>query len=346
LGKLKSEMFECSAEGSLLDAKLAFLGCPESYDCRPATVEVIETHMAWVFLTNLFAYKLKKPVQYEFLDFSTLAARKLDCQLELNLNRRLAPDVYLAVVPLTQDCQGTLRIDGRGTAIDWLVKMRKLPRDRMLDRAIRNGAATPEDVQRVGRLLSKFYCEAPRVAMSTAEYCTRLIGSIGQTRTQLLEPSFGLPRQIIESIASSLLRFVDQHALQFEERLRAGCMLDAHGDLRPEHICLERPPVIIDCLEFSRDFRLLDPASELSFLTLECDLLGATAISRLLWKTYIEQTGDAVPHELRRFHRSYHALIRARIAIRHLKDALVRTPEAWKPKAERYLRLAAEAIGC
>lgn len=325
-----------------IDDKVAFLKRPESYSCRPSSVEAIETHMAWVFLTNEHAYKLKKPVRYEFLDFSTVEARRVDCLREVQLNRRLARGVYLGVVRLTGDASGTMQIDGEGEPIDWLVKMRKLPRARMLDQAIRDGTVRDSDVRQVAKLLCDFYRRSPAAEIGPSEYVRRLENEIQGNCRELAAPSFGLPRGNLHTVVDSLRRFVQDAAELLEARARGGYVIDAHGDLRPEHICLQSPPVIIDCLEFNRDFRLLDTASEMSFLTLECDRLGGQFVSDLLWSTYLAETGDRVPKELRSFYRSHHALTRAKIAIWHLRDSNVRRPDSWKPKAERYLELAAK----
>jgi aminoglycoside phosphotransferase family enzyme len=329
---------------SNIDEKVAFLKRPESYACRPSFVESIETHMAWVFLTDRHAYKLKKPVRYDYLDFSTIEARQLDCYRELQLNRRLAPDVYLEAVPLVQNADSAMQIGGSGTVIDWLVKMRKLPRERMLDRAIEAGTVGEDDIRRVAMLLGDFYRRSAPVEMLPAEYRHRFTAEISKNVRDLTGPN-GLPPAAVESVAGLQSAFVTTHMAMLDGRVDAGHIIDAHGDLRPEHVCLQSPPVIIDCLEFNREFRLLDAASELSFLTLECDRLGAPRfVVELLWAIYQQKTGDIVPGELRRFYRSYHALTRAKIAILHLRDVHVRTPDSWKPKAEHYLQLATVAI--
>src|SRR5262249_4067578 len=121
-----------------VEQKIAFLSRPEAYPEPTRRVEMKETHMSWVFLTDTKAWKLKKPVRYDFLDFSTREARRRDCEEELRLNRRLAPDVYYGIAPLTIDPQGGMRLAGAGETIDWLVRMRRLPADRMLDWAIAN----------------------------------------------------------------------------------------------------------------------------------------------------------------------------------------------------------------
>jgi aminoglycoside phosphotransferase family enzyme len=238
-----------------------------------------------------------------------------------------------------------MRIGGTGTVIDWLVKMRKLPRERMLDRAIDAGTIGEDDVRRIGKRLGEFYRHAPPVEMTALEYRHRLTADISKNVRDLMEPSFGLTSTAVEPVAARQTTFVADHAALLDARVNGGHVVDAHGDLRPEHVCLESPPVIIDCLEFNWEFRLLDTASELSFLTLECDRLGAPRfVSELLWSSYQVETGDTAADELRRFYRSYHALTRAKIAIWHLQDDDVRRRDSWKPKAERYLMLAAAAM--
>ena len=131
-----------------LSEKVAFLRRPEAYASRPPSVELKETHMSWLFLTDRYVWKLKKPVRYDYLDFSTVEARKADCELEVKLNRRLAPDVYLGVVSLVSDPHGRMQLGGEGQVVDWLVMMRRLPVDRMLDAAIYAHTVSREDVRR------------------------------------------------------------------------------------------------------------------------------------------------------------------------------------------------------
>ncbi len=147
-----------------LAGKVAFLARPQSYAEPTQRVDTIETHMSWVFLTDRHAWKLKKPVRQSYLDFSTEAARRHYCAEEVRLNRRLTDDVYLETVPLTVDADGKLRLGPRGGVVDWLVKMRRLPAERMLDRMIRSGSVQVDDVRRIVGTLCRFYrdCRAVR----------------------------------------------------------------------------------------------------------------------------------------------------------------------------------------
>lgn len=127
----------------------------------------------------------------------------------------------------------------------------------------------------------------------------------------------------------------------FDQRVGAGKIIEAHGDLRPEHVCLEEAPIIIDCLEFKREFRILDPADELSFLTMECERLGAPEfLDRLVFEVYRKITGDIVPERLLHFYKSYRATLRAKLTIWHLREPQIREAQKWFMLAKEYLDLA------
>jgi aminoglycoside phosphotransferase family enzyme len=320
--------------------KVAFLSGADIYPEATSRVDVKETHMSWVFLTDTNAWKLKKPVRYDYLDFSTPDARRRNCEEEVRLNRRLAPDVYLGVVPLTIDSQRKLTLGGQGQPVDWLVRMRRLPSDRMLDQAIADHTWTDEDLHKVGVLLARFYEHSPPIPMSAAEYQRRLSSELRNAQSELTRSEHALPGDLVNSVVSTELRCLEMYEKLFTGRVRNGRIIEAHGDLRPEHICLEPQPVIIDCLEFNRDFRILDPASELSFLALECERLGAPRPGELLLKTYGIETGDRLPRELMAFYKSYHACVRAKIAIWHLRDHDPLSAPKWTNKAIQYLQLA------
>jgi aminoglycoside phosphotransferase family enzyme len=330
----------CHREASI-DEKVAFLRRPEAHAGRLARVEVIETHMSWVFLTDTLVYKLKKPVRYDFLDFSTLDARHLDCEREVILNRRLAPDVYRRTVPLTVQGDGMLQLDGPGIVVEWLVEMRRLPADRMLDAAIRARTVRTEDIRNLTRVLVDFYRGAPAIAMLANEYRERFAADIRSNHAELSSPSHGLGTAVVDSLAASQQRFLREHAGLIEQRARDGRIVDAHGDLRPEHICLTAEPRIIDCLEFNREFRLLDPVDELSYLAMECERLGDVSVGAQILARYLDATCDVVPDLLSVFYKTFRAYLRARIAIAHIADHAVNDAEKWRRRANDYLRLAA-----
>ncbi|MBI4204663.1 MAG: hypothetical protein HY527_06525 [Betaproteobacteria bacterium] len=323
-----------------IDEKVAFLRSTDAYPTPPAAVEVIETHMSWVFLTGERVYKLKKPVRYAFLDFSTLEARRRNCEREVRLNRRLAADVYYGIVALVMTGDGRLRLDGDGPVVDWLVKMRRLPAQRMLDAAIRANTVRAEDIRKLTRFLTDFYQRSAPVEMGAAEYRARFADDIRANRAELIAPHYELSAPQVERLADAQHRFLRQHGDVLERRAHDEKIIDAHGDLRPEHICLTVEPRIIDCLEFKREFRLLDPVDELAYLAMECERLGAGSVGDQILRQYLDTTGDAPPDELIRFYKAFRACLRARIAIWHIADHEVRDTEKWRRRANDYLQLA------
>lgn len=323
-----------------LEAKVGFLRDPGAYPEPTSRVETVETHMSWVFLTDTRAYKLKKPVRYDYLDFSTPEARRHDCEEEVRLNRRLAPDVYLDVVPLVYDTTGRLRLGGAGEAADWLVRMRRLPADHMLDRLLREGRATQAGIGRLAGRLARFYATLPVEAIAPEIYRQTLAARIAENLRELTSPEFGLAAEGLARTAQAQLGFLVECAAWFDRRVREGRIVEGHGDLRPEHVCMLDEPVVIDCLEFNRAFRVLDRVDELGYLALECERLGAPEVGRWLLDAYSASSGDAPPAALIDFYQSCRASLRAKLALWHLRDDGRHPPGRWVATARAYLELA------
>jgi aminoglycoside phosphotransferase family enzyme len=320
------------------DVIVAALRHPDAYSDGTPSVEIIETHRAWVFLTNAHAYKLAKATASHPHDAATLERRRRACQHELELNQRLGGDVYQGVVPLTRVMQG-YRLDGDGPVVEWLIAMRRLPRALMLDVAIAEHRVHLRQVDALADVLLNFYEHAAPASMTGPEYRQRLLLDIDAKRAALARPQYGLDASSAEQLAATLHAWVARRQALLESR--ATTLVDAHGDLRPEHVCLEPRPVVIDCLEFDRELRRLDPASEIAFVALECRRLGAAWIgSRLLSRLALPPEAN----DLTRFYQGYHALVRAAVAIWHLDDPEQRRQELWRTRAEHYLRLGLERL--
>lgn len=326
--------------------KVVFLRRPEIYPERPEQVEVIETHMSWVFLTERLVYKLKKPVRYDYLDFSTLEARHKNCAREVHLNRRLAGDVYLGIVPLTLDEDNALHLDREGRVVEWLVQMRRLPAGRMLDVAIRDQTVEADEVCKVSRVLADFYRHSPAVPISSTAYRRRFEEDIRSNMIELSDSRYALPEQQVSYLAAAQKQFLMAQGDLLEQRARDRRIIDAHGDLRPQHIFLTPEPVIIDCLEFNRDFRILDPLDELAYLSIECERLGASVIGERVLEYYRQATGDCCPAELIQFYKAFRACLRAKIAVWHIADCEVRDHEHWLRLARSYLDMAERYVRC
>jgi uncharacterized protein len=320
-----------------IEDKVARLRDPGIYPERPAVVEVVETHFSWVFLTERLVYKLKKPVRYHGLDFTTLAARRRNCEREVALNRRLAPDVYLGTLALTAS-DGTAALGGAGAVLDWLVVMRRLPAGRMLDAAIRAGTVGEAEIRKFTGLLAAFYRRTRPAPLAPAAYRQRFALGIADNRTALLASGTALPHPMIDALYRWQHGFLRRHRALLDAR--AGRLVDAHGDLRPEHICLTPEPAIIDCLEFDPELRRLDPADELSYLALECERLGAGQIGDRVLAHYAATSGDHCPDPLLRFYRVFRACLRAKIAVWHLADCTAGEGGKWTRRALDYLHLA------
>jgi uncharacterized protein len=324
---------------SELAAKVAFLSRAQSYPAGTREVARIETHMSWVFLTDAHAFKLKKPVRTAYVDLRSLAARAHNCTEEVRLNRRLSSNVYLGVIPLVRDARGNLAMVDSGKVVDWIVAMRRLPSDRMLDHLARTGQVSPNDIEALTRLLCGFYRRSPPAAIAPDRYRQDFVDSIAICRRELCRPAHTLSAERVEHVCAGQLAFLSRTAL-FDARVRDGRIVEGHGDLRPEHICLEAEPQIIDCLEFSRRLRTLDAADELGYLALECERLGAPDIGRQILDAARAANGDAMPEVLVDFYQSYRACVRAMLAILHLREASVQDPAKWTSRAAQYLELA------
>ncbi len=335
---------KASTPDALLESKVAFLSDPRSYPPGTRRVEAIETHMSWVFLTERHAYKLKKAQRFDHYDLRSVDARRRHCSMEIRLNRRLTDDVYLGAVPLTRAAGGELRLDERGEAVDWLVQMRRLPGELMLDQVIARDVLRERDLHAVAELLARFYRVCAPAPLGEAEFRSHFAARIAHHVSELSRFHALLPLAAIEHVAERQLAFLETGSALFDDRVAQGFVVEGHGDLRPEHVCLEPRPQIIDCLEFSRELRTLDCAEELGFLALECERLGAARIKGELFEAYGEISGDRPPARLVDFYQSHHALARARLAICHLDDPAPRDPARWPRQANDYLLLAAKHV--
>ena len=334
------ELLATAAAEPTLDEKVEFLSRPDAYSHAVSTVACRETHMSWVFLAGDRAYKLKKPVRFPYLDFSTLARREAACRAELRLNRRLAPDVYVGVSALRETPRG-LAIDGDGKVVDWLVVMRRLDDSQTLEQAILDQRVRSRDLDRLASALVGFYRRAAPVLRLPAFHLDDWRQSLRYNRRVLLDPRFGLPSRLVRRIDAVQRRFLAQRGDGLARRVRQRRIVDGHGDLRPEHIFLGDPVRIIDCLEFNPRLRAVDPFDEIAFLSLECERLGAVWVGDYLRRRMTPGLRDGLSLELFLFYRCHRAMLRARLAIAHLLEPNPRTPEKWHPLALAYLQIAA-----
>jgi len=329
-----------SPKASDFDQLPRWLSQAENLPSTARSVEMIQTHISWVFLADDHVYKLKKPVQFEFVDFSTAQRRRLACEDEMRLNRRLAPNVYLDVLPVYRDEQGRPTWQPRGEAIDWVVHMRRLPAEKMMDQVIRDGRMNDRVCEAVATMLSDFYQSEPPLKIAPEEYRQRIESHLRANYDDMTFAARHLPARTVQRITAALVRMLKLEPWMFNARVDAGRIIEGHGDLRPEHVCLTDPPVVFDCIEFSRDFRTIDIADELSFLAMECDFLEAGWFGKQISERCARHLADHVSPRLTRFYKSYRACVRAKVAALRSVQLEAHAAKEAHAEAEAYLDLA------
>jgi aminoglycoside phosphotransferase family enzyme len=326
------------------DRKLAFLRRPDSYPDRPDAIRTIETHFAWVFLSRRYVYKLKKPVCVGELDLTTVQARRANCELELALNRRLAADTYIGIVPLGLSGD-SLMLEAGDSAVDWLVKMHRLADEDNLERLLPGLRTDDARLTQLIDTLCEFYGRSHRATSSGPDYRRALALYTERLSAQLALPALANLQGRILGVTARQHGFIERHGALLEQRVDQQRVLDAHGDLRPEHVFMTAHPQIIDCLEFSAELRQLDSAEEVCFLALECERLGRRDIGSRLLQLYVDRCSDRAPQLLLEFYRSRRALVRAFLSAWRLEDGLdVATVRRWLDQAAWYVRAAEASV--
>jgi aminoglycoside phosphotransferase family enzyme len=241
------------------------------------------------------------------------------------------------------DWAGELELDGVGHTVEWLVEMHRLPEGLILENVILAGRARTEDALSVARRLVAFYADLPPERIGPEAHAARLERELALTASVLSDPGLTFDGDTVPRTLEATALAMERARSTLLARARDGHIVEGHGDLRPEHVCLGEPPVVIDGLEFDRGLRLVDPFDEIVFLGLECARLGADWVLPVLLAELREGLGEDPPVELLRFYWRYRALLRARLSLLHLVEANVRHPEKWRPQARRYVELAGEA---
>lgn len=324
-----------------------FLLSPQAYPDQPEHVELKETHISWVYLTERYVYKRKKPVKFEFLDFSTLELRKHFCEQEVSLNQRFSPEVYLGVIPVCVTTSG-YQIKPGANVVEWLVKMTRLDETETLESLIQDEGLSTTQIERLAKRLTDFYTAQAPAMLRSDSFLQNLRHHIHANRNDLL---IALPQHkaLIEYVTNAQLRCLSLNAELFVRRVADGRVVDGHGDLRPEHVYYRRgKPVIIDCIEFNSEYRTNDVIDELSFLAMECDRLGNREIGEMIQEAYLQLSSDNPPPFLAPFYKCYRACVRAKVAGLRSVQSSGEVKSKSKQLAQGYLELAhdyAEVVG-
>lgn len=319
--------------GDQLTSVVDVMSDPALYGESVTSVEVVETHISWVFLAGDHAYKVKKPVVLPFLDYHARPERKRFCQEEVRLNRRLAPNIYRGVRSLAMTTTGfALSSPDDPRTIEYAVEMRRFAPGDTLRARLAAGSVTTGDLEAVALRLARFHSDAPR-ALSRAPFSVQLTSAL-----DALVDASGKP--IVHRLRSAILRLHERCAAELEERKRRGLIRDGHGDLRAEHILLGDEIQIYDCVEFDSALRQIDVGCDLAFLVMDLERLGHAEDAAALLELYRRAGGDPGSGELQQLFGAYRACVRALVALlraRQLEGSARRDEIA---KADSLMRLA------
>lgn len=276
-----------------------------------------------MFIGDEYVYKLKKPVDFGFLDFSTREKRAFYTHEELRLNRRFSPGIYLDVLPVSQKGDSYLIGDG-SNVVEHVLKMKRIDEEQMLSNLLPKNRVTPAEMERVGSHLAGLYrliaCdEKSRPFGSPEVIATNIIENFDQTRKYVGGP---VDRGRFNDLESWSRDFLDRNTPLFEDRIATGWIKDCHGDLHLQHICLDGPDVFVfDCIEFNERFRFGDVASDVAFLSMDFDYNGHSELGEVFVRSFIEASGDAAMDGVLLFYKVYRAYVRAKVTSFMLDDA-------------------------
>ncbi len=326
------------------DSIIKALMKPETYDEESGRIETIQTHISVVFLTKNFVYKLKKPVNFGFVDFSTLEKRRFYCQKELELNKRLCGDMYLEVVPVNKSAS-TIKIGGQGETVEYVLKMKRMPKEKIMTRLLEEGKVDKKLVNEIAKIIAEFHNKA-----ETNSHISK-IGSL-TTIKENCEENFEQTKNVIgktispadyKLITKKVRVFLKNNTGLFEKRIAEGKIRDCHGDIHSGNIFIADKVFIFDAIEFNERFRFCDVASDIGFLAMDLDFKGEADLSKFLMQKYAEFSGDGDLDEILLFYKCYRAYVRGKVVGFRLADPNVsaKEKEDAAKEAKAYFKLAA-----
>jgi uncharacterized protein len=331
---------------------LAGLLRPKTYPHPAASVEHLQTHISHVFLAGDYAYKLKKPVDLGFLDFTTLAKRAQACADEVRLNARLAPDIYLGVVTICM-ANGRYRVADAGCVprealVDYMVRMRRMPQESMLDRLAASAQLKIDHILDIARQMAAFHTKAEHHRDLDRYGRLDSIAAPIRQNFQQTQPYIDtcLPRARFERLRDYSENFLRDHAGLFDERIRRGRIVDGHGDLHLGNMCLLNDRVVIfDCIEFNPALRAGDAINDIAFLTMDLTERKLPQLATAFLNEYLQLTGDYHGLALLDFYQVYRAYVRGKVnafQIDGASDAAAR--DRARQNAHDYFALAEQLL--
>jgi aminoglycoside phosphotransferase family enzyme len=316
---------------------------PAVYPDKPKEVKLIETHISLLFLTGNYVYKVKKPVDFGFLDFTSLEKRRHFCEREVTLNRRLSAGIYLGVVKITRD-QDRISIDGKGEIVEYAVRMKQIPDELLMDKLLEKGQVSLKMIEAISEKLVKFYFDAEtndfiksfarpeRFKQDTDENFKQTEKYIGVT----------ISKDAYEEIVKRTNDFFKNRRQILLGRIASNWIRDCHGDLRLEHIFWGEKICIFDCIEFSERLRYTDVAADIGFLAMDLDYHDREDLSKHLIHTFIEKSGDQDLLKVLDFYKCYRAYVRGKVESFQLDDPNIsgESKKEARQRAQKYFVLA------
>ncbi len=319
------------------------LQTPESYPENPGEIKLIQTHISFVFLTQNYVYKMKKAVNFGFLDFSTLEKRHFFCEKELELNRRLCPDVYLEVVPINKS--SIIKINGKGETLEFALKMRRLPQEKIMTQLLNQNKVDKKTIDALAKLIAQFHSKA-QMNSEINDY-----GSLKVIKINWAENFAQTLKYITQTISEVELRFIqnringfiEENKLLFERRIKNDKIRDCHGDMHSGNIFLTDPICIFDAIEFNDRFRYSDVASDVAFLAMDLDFQGRSDLSDYFINKYEFYSKDQELSKVLSFYKCYRAYVRGKVISFKLDDPNITGEEKLTSSkdAKAYFKLAA-----
>jgi len=315
---------------------------PGAYDEEPGEIELIQTHISFVFLTRNYVYKVKKAVDIGFLDFTTLEKRRSFCEKELELNRRLCEGMYLEVVPINKS--DVIKIKGEGGTVEYAVKMKRMPQEKMMNRLLDENKVDGTLIDGIAKIIAEFHSKA-----GTNKWISKF-GSLATIEANWKE-NFMQTRKFVgktvsmkdyKLITERIDDFMKTNASFFESRVKEGRVRDCHGDIHSGNIFVTDRIYIFDAIEFNERFRYSDVASDVAFLAMDLDFKERTDMSNFFVKRYVEYSGDQESTKLLPFYKCYRAYVRGKVISFKLEDPSVGSEEknAAIKEAKSYFKLA------
>jgi len=328
----------------MLETMIEDLLKPESLPDPTKRVLLVQTHISLVFVADEFVYKVKKPVNFGFLDFTTFEKRAFYCRQELDLNRRLAKDIYLSVLPIRFDGKKYSMRSRKGEIVEHAVKMKRISEQRLMKSLYERGALTENHLRRLARTLATFHVralrtaeidvfgEADRFRINTDENFAQIHKYIG----------ISLEKEQFRALQDWTDRFYRTRRELFDRRIQQGKIRDCHGDLHMEHVCFSRSLSIIDCIEFNERFRYSDTVADIAFLLMDLEYLGGKKYSASLWKHYRKFAGEQAVEPLLDFYKVYRAVVRGKVNSFQVDDPTISSGDKDKAvqRAKKYFSLA------